>query len=76
MRHTPDPFDSSDLYNVTIPSIKTKNYDIKFSRLCDLLNATSSSYGLDPYVLCYDHIQRKYESFVSTRMGLKNAQTQ
>ncbi len=72
MRHTPDPFDSSELYNVTIPSIKTQKYDIMFFRLGDLLNATSCSYGRDPYVLCYDRNKKKYDSFYLYASGAEN----
>ena len=63
MKYKPDPFDSPELYNVTTPSIKTAKYDIMFFRHGDLINATMSSLSSQPYVLCYDRIGRKYESY-------------
>lgn len=63
MRHEQDPFDSSELYNASRPCIKTKKYDVMFFRRGDLLVARSSIHGLEPYVLCYDRVQKKYEIF-------------
>jgi hypothetical protein len=63
MKYKTDPFDSPELYNVTTPSIKTAKYDIMFFRHGDLINATMSSLSSQPYVLCYDRIGRKYESY-------------
>ena len=50
MKHTPDPFDRPELYNVTTPCIKTAKYDITFFR-----------HGA--YVVCYDRIAETSESY-------------
>ena len=63
LKHCPDPFARHEMYNLTTPCIKAKKYDIMFFRRGDLVNATMSTSSALPYVLCYDRIDKKYESY-------------